>query len=56
MYEKIFEPLFTTKSNGLGMGLTISKSIITAHGGTLVARNNPDKGATFSFALPAHRN
>jgi two-component system, LuxR family, sensor kinase FixL len=53
MPEKMFEPFFTTKPKGLGIGLTISRSIIKAHGGTLLARNNPDKGATVTFTLPA---
>ena len=50
--EHVFEPYYTTKKEGLGMGLSISKSIITAHGGRIWAANNPDGGATFSFTLP----
>ncbi len=47
----VFEPFFTTKSNGLGMGLAITKTIITSHGGRLWAENNPEGGATFHFTL-----
>jgi PAS domain S-box-containing protein len=50
--EKIFQPFYTTKSDGLGMGLTISRSIIEAHGGRLWAQNNPDRGATIYFTVP----
>jgi len=50
--NEIFNPFFTTKSDGLGLGLTISRSIIEAHRGKLWAEQNPDRGATFLFTLP----
>ena len=50
--DRIFEPFFTTNSQGLGMGLSISRSIIEAHGGRIWAESNPAGGATFRFTLP----
>jgi PAS domain S-box-containing protein len=50
--DKIFQPFYTTKRDGLGMGLAISRSIIDTHGGRLWAENNPDRGATFYCTLP----
>ncbi len=50
--DHLFTPFFTTKPAGMGMGLAISRSIITAHGGKLDCMNNPAVGATFFFTLP----
>jgi signal transduction histidine kinase len=49
---QIFEPFFTTKPEGIGMGLSISRSIVESHGGRLWAESGP-KGALFQFTLPA---
>ena len=51
--EQIFEAFYTTKSGGMGMGLSICRSIIDAHGGRLWAVANEPKGAQFQFTLPS---
>jgi signal transduction histidine kinase len=53
--ERIFQPLYTTKREGLGMGLAIARTIVDAHGGRLWATNNAGGGATFEFTLPVDR-
>ena len=54
--ERVFEAFYTTKPGGLGMGLSICRSIIEAHGGRLWASANLPRGASFQFALPAIAN
>jgi two-component system, LuxR family, sensor kinase FixL len=53
MLSHVFEPFFSTKPNGLGMGLAISRTIIEAHRGSIRAKNNEAGGATFTITLPA---
>jgi C4-dicarboxylate-specific signal transduction histidine kinase len=52
---RLFNGFYTTKANGMGIGLTICRSIIEAHGGQIWASPNPDHGASFHFALPLAR-
>lgn len=52
--EKVFEPFFSTKPHGMGLGLSVCRTIIAAHGGKLWAANNSDRGATFYFTIPTH--
>jgi C4-dicarboxylate-specific signal transduction histidine kinase len=54
--ERVFEAFYTTKSSGVGMGLSICRSIIDAHGGRLWADVNEPRGAAFRFTLPAAEN
>jgi len=51
--ERVFEPFYTTKASGIGMGLSICRSIINEHGGRLWVRPNEPRGAAFQFTLPA---
>ena len=53
--ERIFDPYFTTKANGSGLGLAVSYSIVRKHGGAITVDSEPGKGSTFTFYLPASR-
>jgi C4-dicarboxylate-specific signal transduction histidine kinase len=52
LQPRLFQSFVTTRKNGLGLGLSLSRSIVESHGGTISAENNPDRGATFRFFLP----
>jgi len=54
--ERMFEPFVSTKAEGLGMGLSINRSIVEAHGGRIVAARNPERGLTLRVTLPTARN
>jgi signal transduction histidine kinase len=51
-FDRLFEPFYTTKSSGMGIGLSISRSIIERHRGRLWAEPNDGPGTTFSFSIP----
>lgn len=55
MLDRVFEGFYTTKPQGLGMGLEVCRSIMESHNGAIWVEANPDRGATFHFSLPLAR-
>jgi signal transduction histidine kinase len=53
--DRLFTPFFSTKPTGTGLGLSVSRRIVQAHGGTLTAANRPVGGACFTITLPGRR-
>ena len=53
--DKLFAPFYTTKPDGMGMGLSICRSILTAHGGSINATSEPGAGTTFEFTIPFNK-
>jgi signal transduction histidine kinase len=51
----IFDPFYTTKETGMGLGLSICYDIVHNHSGSIQVKNNPDKGVTFTVSLPLHQ-